>query len=223
LLAFVARVGPFVSRVGIEMRCPEHWIDFGPRVIQNTFSSVEKVKHMLSKVAKVLLVATSIAPTLILMGINYFFTTKDIPGYFNFGVQLFAIAGILVGICIGIMWYASTTLSKQPFRVIKAKSSDKQVLTFLVAYLLPVMTKHDYLFRDFNLPTLALLLCLAVYHSNSFDFNPLLGVFGYHFYEVEGEDDSFPYLLISRRSLEKVCKEFTVVRLFDYTFLVVEK
>jgi hypothetical protein len=121
------------------------------------------------------------------------------------------------------MAYAARHGERQPFTMTKAKNSDKEVLTFLIAYLLPILTEHKFLFKDFGITTLAILvlLSISVYHGNAFDFNPLLGMCGYHFYEIEGAD-SLPYLLISRRSLKKPTGQVTVVQLFDYTFLLVE-
>lgn len=178
---------------------------------------------MLNKFTKSLLVATSLAPTLIVMAVDQF-ATKDTPNWV-FIFQLVVIAIALVIIAAGVLKYVAMPMhgARQTLNICKAKNSDKEVLTFLLAYLLPVLSEHKYLFRDFNIPTLALiiLLSVAVYHSNAFDFNPMLGMLGYHFYEVE-DDDHFPYLLISRRPIRKPCQELTVIQLFDYTFLHIE-
>ncbi len=178
---------------------------------------------MLNKFTKILLVGTSLAPTLLVMAVDQF-ATKGSPNWWSFGVQLVVVAIALVIIAVAVMKYVAKHAATQKLNICKAKNSDKEVLTFLVAYLLPILAEHKYLFRDFNIPTLALmiLLSVAVYHSNAFDFNPMLGMLGYHFYEVE-DDDHFPYLLISRRPIRKPCQELTVIQLFDYTFLHVEK
>jgi hypothetical protein len=42
---------------------------------------------MLNRFSKMMLVATSVAPTLLLMAVGYFFTGKAIPGYVNFGMR----------------------------------------------------------------------------------------------------------------------------------------
>lgn len=169
----------------------------------------------MNKFAKMLLTATSLAPVLLVMAIDSF-SQKGVT-YFPFALLI--IASALVVIALGLMNVARKG-QQQELTVCKAKNSDKQTLTFLVAYLLPVLNDHKYLFRDFNAPTLAILalLAVAVYHSNSFDFNPLLGMFGYHFYEVEGPD-GFPCLLISRVALANPCQTMNVRQIFDHTFL----
>ncbi|WLD12829.1 hypothetical protein [Planctellipticum variicoloris] len=177
---------------------------------------------MLNKFTKMLLVATSLAPTLLIMSIDRFFHEGSLR-WDAFGVRLVIVAVSLVVAAYGVMTFVRRNGGKQSLRVCKAKNSDKQVLTFLLAYLLPILNEHKYLFKDFDIPTLAILLLvsLAIYHSNAFDFNPLLGMLGYHFYEVES-DDGFPYILISPKTLVKPCATFTVVKLCDYTFLQIE-
>ena len=59
---------------------------------------------------------------------------------------------------------------------------------------------------------------LAIYYSNAFDFNPLLGLCGYHFYEVQSED-GMTFLLMTRNHLLKPEQVAEVVQLFPYTFL----
>jgi len=179
---------------------------------------------MLNSFTKLLLVGTSLAPILVIMAVDFFFSAKGPQPFWSFGTQLLIVAAALVFIAFGIMRYAARHGSRQPLKICKAKNSDKEVLTFLLAYLLPVVSKHEYLFHDFNLPTIVILalLCVAVYHSSAFDFNPLLGMLGYHFYEVE-DDSAFPYLLISNHAIKKPCADMMVVQLFDYTFLLVEK
>ena len=178
---------------------------------------------MLNKFTKMLLVGTSLVPTLLIMAVDHFFA-HGITNWLGFGTQLIIIALALVVIALAVMFVAARNGERQQLQICKAKNSDKQVLTFLLAYLMPILSEHKYLFRDFNVPTLALLalLAIAVYHSNAFDFNPMLGMLGYHFYEIE-DGNNFPYLLISRTPLKKSCQELTVVQLFDYTFLAVEK
>ncbi len=175
---------------------------------------------MLNKFAKMLLVGTAIAPTLLIMGVDSI-CRPDFKGWV-FPISLFVIVALLVLIAMLVMSYGFKNVGTQSLTITKAKNSDKEVLPFLLAYLLPILNDHKYLFKEYNIPTLALLalVAVAVYHSNAFDFNPFLGMLGYHFYEVQ-DDDNFPYLLISKKPLLKPCQSLKVVQLFDYTFLYV--
>jgi hypothetical protein len=182
-----------------------------------------RVRVMLNNFTKMLLVGTSLVPTLLIMAVDHFFM-HGVANWWGFGTQLVVIAVALVVIALAVMHVVKRSGERQQLQICKAKNSDKQVLTFLLAYLMPILSEHKYLFRDFNVPTLTLLLllALAVYHSNAFDFNPMLGMLGYHFYEIE-DGNRFPYLLMTRTPLKKSCQELIVVQLCDYTFLVVEK
>ncbi|MCG6157686.1 hypothetical protein [Rubinisphaera margarita] len=177
---------------------------------------------MLRKSIKLLLVGTAMAPVLVVMGVDQLFR-DGFQGWASLPFLLFVIAASLFLIAICVMHVAKKSGEKMSLRVCKAKNSDKEVITFLVAYLLPVLSDHEYLFREINVPTLFILalVSIAVYHSNAFDFNPLLGMLGYHFYEVE-DDDHFPYLLISSTPIKKPCQELRVTKLFEYTFLHIE-
>lgn len=178
---------------------------------------------MLNRFTKMLLVGTSLVPTLLIMAVDTYFT-QSITSWWGFTTQLLVIAISLLAIAVAVMYSARKSGERQPLQICKAKNSDKQVLTFLLAYIMPILSEHKYLFRDFNVPTIALLvlLAVAVYHSNAFDFNPMLGMLGYHFYEIE-DANSFPYLLITKTPLKKANQELFVVQLFDHTFLAVEK
>lgn len=62
---------------------------------------------------------------------------------------------------------------------------------------------------------------LVVMTSNAYHTNPLLGLIGYHFYEVSIDDVG--YILISRRNLHNTRAIKTVVSLTDYMLLDVTK
>ena len=62
---------------------------------------------------------------------------------------------------------------------------------------------------------------LVVMTSNAYHTNPLLGLIGYHFYEITIEDVG--YTLLSRRNLHNTKTIKTVVSLTDYMLLDVTK
>jgi hypothetical protein len=58
----------------------------------------------------------------------------------------------------------------------------------------------------------------VVWTTHSYHCNPILGVFGYHFYEVTA-DTNVTFILITQRTLRD-CKAITqVVQLTDYIVL----
>lgn len=171
---------------------------------------------MLSKVAKPLLVSTSMAPVLIAFGIN---AISEGRGPWDY-IPWFCAAIAMVCICLLILRFSKTKLEKQHLKVKSIKSSDKEVMTFLLAYLLPLIPAKTIGISGHYLTVVFVfsMFFLAVYYSNAFDFNPLLGLCGYHFYEVQSED-GMTFLLITHKHLLKPDQVAEVVQLFPYTFL----
>ncbi len=176
----------------------------------------KSVKTMLNAIAKPLLVSTSMSPVLIAYGIN---ALSDGKGPWEY-LPWFGAAIGMVCLCLLILRFAKTQLEKQHLKVKSIKSSDKEVMTFLLAYLLPLIPAKTIGISGHYLTIVFVftMFFLAIYYSNAFDFNPLLGLCGYHFYEVQSED-GMAFLLITRKHLLKPEQVAEVVQLFPYTFL----
>jgi hypothetical protein len=171
---------------------------------------------MLNAIAKPLLVSTSMSPVLIAYGIN---AVADDKGPLEY-LPWFGAAVGMVCLCLLILRFAKTQLEKQHLKVKSIKSSDKEVMTFLLAYLLPLIPAKTIGISGHYLTVVFVfsMFFLAIYYSNAFDFNPLLGLCGYHFYEVQSED-GMTFLLITSKHLLKPEQVAEVVQLFPYTFL----
>jgi hypothetical protein len=171
---------------------------------------------MLNAAAKPLLVSTSLAPVLVAFGINAVAEGKSPWEY----LAWFLASAILLALCLLILRFSKTQLEKQNLSVTSIKNSDKEVMTFLLAYLLPLVPAHTLGFSG-HVATgvfVFFMFFLAIYHSNAFDFNPLLGLCGYHFYEVQSAD-GMTFLLITKSPILKPAQVTEVVQLFPYTFL----
>jgi hypothetical protein len=163
-------------------------------------------------------VSTSLSPVLLAFGINSVAEGKGPLEY----LPWFAASLALLGLCLLILRFSKTQLEKQNLQVKSIKNSDKEVMTFLLAYLLPLVPART-LGLSGHVATGLFVFCvffLAIYYSNAFDFNPLLGLCGYHFYEVQSTD-GMTFLLITRSPILKPEQVTEVVQLFPYTFLAV--
>jgi len=102
----------------------------------------------------------------------------------------------------------------------KAKTSDREVIGFLLAYVLPLaMTGTSALRPDtWSLVYLLLLFGSVVWGTHAYDFNPLLGLLGYHFYEVE-LDSGISYIVISKRPILNMRQITEAVQLTEYVLL----
>lgn len=131
---------------------------------------------MFSRVAKGLFVATSLAPVLAA------FAMKDIANGKSWTdvTPLLVIGLLLPVICLLLLSFARKKLERHELNVTKVSSTDKEVLAYLVAYLLPLLAKDSIDYRDSPGVSAFVfgMIFLAILHSNSFHFNPLLGFFG---------------------------------------------
>lgn len=171
---------------------------------------------MFNRFAKALLVATALAPVLGAFGINALSHGKQWPelvGWFGTAIGLVVLSVLL-------LLFASKEGEVHTLAIKRIRSSDREILAFLLAYLLPLMAEDTLGFSG-DTPTLIYvfaLIFLAVYHSNAYHFNPLLGLCGYHFYDVETADD-MSFLLITRHTIRQQSLTRDTVQITDYMFL----
>lgn len=169
---------------------------------------------MLGRLVRLLLALTAIAPLSISMA--YIYAVKDQNLQF---AAIAALLCILLGaIALKIIETSSQKLERLPVTIKKAKSADKEVIGFFIAYALPLV------FRGDSSPDLsawlvaACMLFFVLWSTHSLQVNPVLGLFGYHFYEVETAD-GITYLLISKRRIGNAFTIRFVVQLSEYGIL----
>jgi len=105
-------------------------------------------------------------------------------------------------------------------KIKKAKSTDKEVISFCISYALPVIFRsssasdlNSWLFASF-------LLFSVLWMTNAMPANPVLGLLGYHFYEVD-LDSGVGYVLITKKSITHIKQIERVVQIGDYGILEV--
>ncbi len=130
------------------------------------------------------------------------------------------IAVLLVVVCWLLLRYAAKNIEKSQFKVKEFERSDKEVLAFLLTYLLPFLASEKLEFSGEWMTGVYILLVifLSVSHADAVHFNPVMGLFGYHFYAVK-DGDGVPYLLISKDTLRRPDRELSVVRLSNSIYL----
>src|SRR5512138_386944 len=94
---------------------------------------------MLNTFAKLLLVASSLSPMLGAVAINQFVLGKPWVAWLPWLV----VALLLVFICWGLLAYAAEHAQSQKLTVDKFEDNSKEVLAFLLAYLLPLISVKD--------------------------------------------------------------------------------
>ena len=171
---------------------------------------------MLNTFAKFLLVSTSLSPVLGAIAVNQI--AHDAPAA-QWGTWL-AVALLLVFLCWAVLAYAAKHAQKHALHIKEFERDNKEVLAFLVAYLLPFLSNDKLGFTvDWLTGAYVLgLIFLVVAHAGAFHFNPVMGLLGYHFYAVK-DGDGVSNLLISRVELARPGKDVATVRLTQNIYL----
>ncbi len=169
---------------------------------------------MLSKFSKIALVSTSLAP--IFLTIWFIKLSEDwrvIDGW-----EYIAITVFLVIVCVVLLNLSKSKLEKIPLKIISVKTVDIEVVGFILVYLFPLICQKSENINATLLIFIIALYLMIVFTTNSYHFNPLLGFFGYHFYEVTIEGN-VTFVLITKRNIYN-CKNITsAVQISEYMLL----
>lgn len=153
---------------------------------------------MLGRFAKFLLVLTAVAP----IALTWAFADWRARGLHHHQSIAIAVAGGLAILCALVIAAARKQLPVFTFDATTIKNSDSEVVGFLVAYLLPLVSTSTSEFDYTVLAFVSVLLGAVVWSSQSYSVNPLLSLLGYHFYEVASQD-GVVYLLLTRSPLRR--------------------
>jgi hypothetical protein len=119
-----------------------------------------------------------------------------------------------------LLHYAAGNAQTHKLRVEQFEDNDKEVLAFLLAYLLPLISVKDTVGEiHWMTGSYVLVIILLVFtHARAFHFNPVMGLLGYHFYSLKSSD-GMSLLLISRSELKRSGKELNTVSLAPNIYL----
>ncbi len=183
---------------------------------------------MLNKLAKLALVSTSLAPICLTLWFveissawqNSVSWLDNLTSHWQAGSGYLLAALILSGLCIGLVWLSASRygLERLPVRIKSVKTVDKEIVGFLLVYLLPLINQSQ---NTISLPVLvfiAVIFFFIIYNSHAYHFNPMLGFFGYHFFEVTIEGE-ITYVLITRQDITDCKAVSQVVQLTEYMIL----
>lgn len=183
---------------------------------------------MLNRLAKLALVSTALAPiclTLWFVEISSAWQldmswSQNLTAHWSDGSGYLLAALILSGLCFGLVWLSASRhgLEPLPVKIKSVKTVDKEIVGFLLVYLLPLINQSQ---STISLPVLlfvAGIFFFIVYNSHAYHFNPLLGFIGYHFFEVTIEGD-ITYVLITRQNITDCKAVSQVVQLTEYMIL----
>ncbi len=171
---------------------------------------------MLNTFAKFLLVSTSLSPLLGAVAVNQFARGEALDRWLPWMV----VAVLLVFVCWALLAYSATNIQTQAFHIKEFERNDKEVLAFLVTYLLPFLSGEKMGFGGEWLTSVYVLLIifLVIAHAGAFHFNPVMGLLGYHFYAVK-DTAGVSHLLISKAEVHCPKLDVQAVRLAANIYL----
>lgn len=162
----------------------------------------------MNKLFKILMVTTSVAPILF----TYWFIEQvncwnnnlnliqNIKNNWLCGGIYFLITFLLLGILFLIFFLAKNKLEVIPVEIVNIKPADNEIMSYIIIYLLPLANG---VIGDFNIPVLVFIIIFfffVIASTNSYHFNPLMNIIGFHFYEVEVKG-GITYVLLSKKNI----------------------
>jgi hypothetical protein len=171
---------------------------------------------MLNRFAKLLLVSTSLAPVLGAVAVNKFARGEPWTAWIGW-----LGAGIgCVSICVLMLKLVTRQGERLTKQLSEVESTDKEMLAFLLTYLLPFIASDKLGFSGewMTGAYILLIVFLAVAHGNAYHFNPVMGLFGYHFYSIKTAG-GMPFLLITKRTLRRPDELVTVIQITDSIYM----
>jgi hypothetical protein len=171
---------------------------------------------MLNQFAKLLLVATSLSPVLGAVAVNQFALGKAWTDW----LPWLSVGLLLVFICWALLRHLAATAQSQLLKLAQFENNDKEVLAFLLTYLLPFVSAKDMAFQGQWLTGAYIfaVIFMVIAHAGAFHFNPVMGLLGYHFYGIKN-GDGVSLLLISKAELHKPGIEVKTVKLAHNIYL----
>lgn len=168
----------------------------------------------MNKIARLLLTASSIAPvciTLVFIGI-----IKKVNWliYSSLTICIFSFV-----FCVFFICFAKSNLVVLSKNIDSISPANKEVTNYFLSYLFPLLGTDsiatDWRYSLFFYSS----LLFYISFSENYNFNPLLSLLGYKFYEAE-DDTGVGFVLISKEVITDVRgKNFNIIKLTDYTYL----
>ena len=171
---------------------------------------------MLSGLAKLLFTSTAIAP----VGLTYAWVAL-MEGQWELASYIFWGCVFLFGVLLKLLEYAQKNLEQSDFSVTTIEAADRENIAFLLLYILPLFTAHMNTCNWHVWPPALIIFAIVISTGHDYHFNPLLGLMGWHFYQVCTEE-GVTYVLITQKELRTAKKCLRVVQLTEYIVIDIE-
>lgn len=166
----------------------------------------------MSRVAKFMFAATSVAPALL----TYALVALWMREFVTAGV-LAVIAVVFLAFSYGMLKCMKRNLERMDFKVKSVEVADHESMSLLLVYILPLLRPH-FEFAEIDPLTwivVPVVLVLLMSTGYGYHFNPLLNMLGWHFYKV-GTPEGVNYVLITKKRIRNVKKTTKIGMLTEY-------
>lgn len=132
------------------------------------------------------------APILLVYGAAIFFENRDLA------LSLAAVAVLLVVVCHLLLRFIRHHGGTERVQIETVTAKDTDILSFLVAYMLPIILGEEVQANPLATATFIAIMGLVFFRSDIYHVNPLMGILGYHFYQIT-TSSKISYLLVTNR------------------------
>ncbi|MFN3194043.1 MAG: hypothetical protein ACE361_26275 [Aureliella sp.] len=164
---------------------------------------------------KLALVMSTVAPVLGAFGINAFSNGATSAGWWYVGIAL----GMIV-ITALILFECHRRIETETLKIETTKSVDKESLSFLLVYLLPLLAKDVNQFTGDTWTAFYVfgVIALVVAHGNLVTFNPVFALFRLHFYEVKTVG-GMTCTFVSKQIIKKQSGEYRAIEVYPFFYM----
>ncbi len=168
---------------------------------------------LLSTVAKWVLGCTAFAPALL----TYTYVAYR-DGEALLAATFLISFMLLLTICVSLLRHARSSFEPIHVEPTKVEIADNEVMSFLLIYLLPLITRD---IQDFDWEVwvvVAVIFVFTIVCSYSYHFNPLLVMLRWHFYKITTKA-GIGYIVITKRHLVDSKRELILAQLTEYVLI----
>lgn len=164
---------------------------------------------MFNRLLQITLVITSLSPVLLT------FWFKDFSKNWNFteGIYYLFLSAFLLILLSSVIFIAKKKLEIIPISISEISNADNESIIFIFTYLVPLLEIDIKMIIFLLILFLVILLTTNIYH-----FNPMLGLLGYHQYQVKLSNGT-TFILITKKNLINTKQIKNVVQLTNYILL----
>mgnify|MGYP001357920018 FL=1 len=164
---------------------------------------------MFSKIIQLILVSTSMSPILLTFWFKDFSRDWDIiEGWYFLAISIF-----LLFVLFTTLKTAKNKLEVLPVKISEISNADNESIVFIFTYLIPLLDISTSM-----IIFLVILFFIILLNTNIYHFNPVLGILGYHQYEIKLKEGT-SFILITKKALVTSSQIKFVVQLTNYILL----